>query len=510
MSNFHEITLRAFCLIASVAGVGCGGATEPEPAPAPEPPEGEVEVAKQGFQDPTFQDPEAWTATGGALVDPQAEGHDSPGAGVFSPTAICKNSALSQTVQWPPSSPKKTAKVTIWAKRTPLELDLTQSLGMHVGGIWQWVGSITEDWSETSVCLGEAGTGRPVSMGFGPFLQPSACSGSASDIPAVQIDDVSITNTTPEECTPPGTVRNGDFASDAGWALVKDGTGSTAEISDGELTLEIAAPDGVAQATGQLSVPTSRTQRGSALQLTYFGTLDDRMRILLEPGSFPVSSIPGTGSTVTTKICMPLWAQGGTYPLVVRFAGLDAGGIAPHRFVLDDFELVGTAACPDTYIIDGGFEFVTLPDFASQWTLGRSGDATVTNLDDPSEARSGAGSMRMQIKSTCTSASATTTVEAPPTSSMPGWGPAVSVWYRYPSAQGTTASIVTLEGSTELPAVSGYTEQTVCLNGLAPGRPQAVELRLQASGGACDTNIDPEAVWFDDVTVNISALCPPD
>jgi len=361
--------------------------------------------------------------------------------------------------------------------------------------------------TEIDVCLGERAYGTGVDLSFSSAYQDSQsifCSDTAFEL---YIDHASIEPST--TCPAAGTVLNGNFEATGGWtaqgmASVKPNVGVGGSTA-GQLVQMVSGD--YAFLSGTMSSPYQSLPQ-AALTFTYNGTNGLTMNAMIgSQGAVDTATVTGTSTFETATICVPEWAKG--IPNVLSFElanpGPTTGG---SNFVVDNITFSTDTRCPMVAnIIDGGFERT---DPGSGWAIySDNAEYGYTEYTTASaNVHGGTQALDISLDGPCAYPSAETTVTIPdPVGTA---GPAVKFWYKTdPYANGAEFSAYVGEQSVSLPAVSVWTQQTLCLDPWQPGRGANLELQGSNSvGGTCATYFNAVNGYFDDVTVTTDATCP--
>lgn len=152
--------------------------------------------------DPSFMNPAAWTATGGAHVDPAAMGSTDLGVGVI--TIDDGTLAQSVCVAAPPSD-RGLALIVEAVVDKDGEPRVRTAVGSEVRTENNW----SQAFSTLTQCLGE--------VTYNTTANVQLAGVNIKDVDAVRFDDLRIAQVSTATCPAVGTVLSGDFENAAAW-----------------------------------------------------------------------------------------------------------------------------------------------------------------------------------------------------------------------------------------------------------------------------------------------------
>jgi len=349
------------------------------------------------LDDPGFQDQNAWTRSGGEVLQFEDDVLVDRGYARIERSAACNAGAVSQTVQMPS-----------YEVGEPLVAEVTyraQGLyGLALGFNRAWTQlPVTPDFAWLTeperVCLGEAAYGGAVTVQLSaPEQHPSCFDDPEGEI---NVDRLDIVPAEPGECPAPGKVLNGTGeVGGGGWqfettaeavADVAEGVGR--EASPG-VQLVVGASVGAAAWT-KLSIPSSESLPSPALRFWWRGTTGQPFGFRIgrysgiRDDALPLDDVYGNGSEVNYLYCLPPWTHGNVVDLIFKNFGdnlLDDSS----EFAVDDVEIVSEARCgTSTDLLDPGFD--AGQPIRIMGVTNFTPDQAVTLRTEPSLSRTGEG-----------------------------------------------------------------------------------------------------------------------
>ena len=480
--------------------------------------------------DGRFQTTTAWTTTGSCAINVTGPGHMDTGEGEIPPVSTCDLDSISQTFTLPSETDCRAARLEVWLNVMSFVGGMGTAFAVDVNGNYHhFPGGMITTWTEVSNCLGEAAHTGSMTMTMSAAYPPMECDSSPSFAQGLRVDNARIEYDT--GCPLIGTAVNGDL---------EEGTGFGWETSS--LLGGIAEADAPAAGVGgsyaahlhiergcelaamsvPLSIPTTTTMTSPAL--SYQGKLTPGETVELAIGDIPAIILEGgTGSFVEQRVCLPRHMSGAVYPVEWSAQYWGACGLAagPLDFYVDNVRLVDDSTCLNASgMLDPGFETSITDATRYGWILeenaGSWGGAVVAEVhSDATNARTGTGVAYLSVDQRCDSATLKQAIEIPaPTTSE---GPAVKLWYRYPSPsvsilQATVFPFQEYSGrriaDTTLSGTSTFTQGILCLPPALAGRPAVIVISLHSYGTCADFFTAAESVWLDDFEVTTDSTCP--
>lgn len=477
-------------------------------------------------KDGAFQTTTEWAVSGSALVDTTAPGHDESGEGQFPEDAVCALDEISQNITMPAIEDCGPARLAVWASSLP-PFGMAEPLAGNVNGNWLLlVDWITMEWVEDSTCLGEAAYGDSYDLIFSPAFRPRTCDSVPPFADGIRIDNVSIE--LDSTCPDVGEIINGNLESGDGfgWDTYSWG-GATAEADaagvgvGGSYGARISCDVGCSEASmaAPMSVPMPATMADPALSfqanLSAGESAEFKIRNVLQ------MNLAGTGAFEEVRMCLPHYMAGAAYDLYfyVDCWGTCGAPMPPRTLVTDDFTVIDDSTCLfSSGMLDPGFEMSVMDSLRYGWVLEVNetsfGGNPVAEIDtNPADAHSGSASLHLSIDQHCDSAHAKQSVEIPQPSGANG--PAVVLWYKYPSPSDSILDIAvsaftTWERIAERSASgsNAYTREVLCLPQNMAGRPALLEINLNSFGSCAVFFPSPEEAWLDDLEVTTDPSCP--
>ncbi|WP_437996633.1 hypothetical protein WMF26_37375 [Sorangium sp. So ce185] len=479
--------------------------------------EGEC-VWQGGPQDPSFQSADTWSATGAALVRPEAEGNGNPGAGVIGRGAVCQMAGFSQQLTMPDLACAEPLLLTFAAHvACDAGMDCIGPPGVGVrinGGFTNLDLMPSSSFAPQRVCLGERAYGGQIELLLGPSRRSPQCDEEAGQGYILAFDDVAIRPDEMSDCPLPGQVLNGDFeAGDAGWTAKPEN--GVSEVASG---LGQGGGKGGRIGTthfcqypsleGTVSAPLpSPALPNPALRIWSQGSPGAVVNVTLS--THQLTALTGTGEAQVSHVCLPRWALGMAHRLAFAYRNRSSQPCTDENqrdFAVDDLAFVSDDRCPgDAPLFDPGFENAGAgASLSPAWVL---------NADDPSRgsarlavdaaaAHSGEVSLSLSVKKPCREPSASTVFTVPEPDGAAG--PALKFWYRTSDLRAATASS---SPGAALPASERWKQRTICLDPRTAGRPQHLSFKLGASG-VCNEPLGQETLHVDDVEATTDPSCP--
>jgi len=454
---------------------------------------------------PGFDDAVPWTTSGGAVLDPGADGFDDPGVVTWvDENALCDGSSVSQTFTMPP-----------YAAAEPLALELTYN-GEEDFLFFdeaEAMVAINEKWtrypgngafSTTTTCLGESAFGGDVEFRVEGLTRscPSNLQLIVDRLEVVTAANAGL------DCPDPGVVRDGDFDGDgtawemSGDATVEDGIGQNGSRA-GRLQTQTLCSS--ASLEGLASWPLQSSVANPALRFFWSGTTG---RVLdVSVGEFALASFTASGTTSTSTVCLPPSSQGlaQRVSLGIPFTGGSCAAPDVRDFIVDTLEVVSAPDCgDDPYLVDGDFELALTGTVSSGWLL-LSNEPWGTVSIVTSDAQSGSASLQLASRQDCfgVSAQATFVVPKPDASG----GPALKYYFRVGNNPETETS--STPGNGALPeGGAAFAEETVCLDPADATKPQTLSFTISPGGGLCADTFPEEQALIDNVRVTTDPACP--
>ena len=452
-------------------------------------------VFRGGLRDPGFQNkPQAWTATGGAVVRPDDVAPIDPGIADFSGAVSCNVAAsVRQTFPMP-----AVADAEPFALRMTGLQDFDSALVAFVAGAEVTPLFFPPPYTTFRSCLGERAYGRDVELSFRPDGF-----GTCTISTTIRLDRVEIA---PDAtCSIPGKVRNGDFEGAGGW--VSAGTGSAVaevatNIGNGQSRggrLATSTTCDLAILRGAAAPPLTSMDR-PAIAFTYRGTTATKMLVGLV--GFTVGEVRGTNTFEAARLCVPEYARGMSGDL--DFALMSESPVAPcnaqqREFVVDDVHFESDPSCPSSaFVIDGGFERTGV---ASAWQY-RTRESSLAYTDSIG-ARSGNAKLYLRSNASCGEAIAKQPMSVP-TPAPGGPGPAIRFFYK---RSGTGIVQYTASFAPPLAVAAVWTETKYCIPPEWHGRRIDLAFSGRSPTGSCGTAHAPETLEVDDVEILPDPSC---
>jgi len=472
----------------------------------------------------------AWTAVGGAVLDPTATGGVDPGEARFSPDALCALARIEQTVDMPAFAAAEPLVLELAYKDEryyrplpPPAIDVDQvPMGVSFGGGWSPLPFFPDPgFHELRICVpeggyaprGTAGPGAPVTFAIGPYQQPEACPSSLIDNFAV--DHAALVPARPGECgTRPGEGVNWDAEGTGGWTF--DVTGSSSgDFAEGlgvggsrAARLRLAHRCDRAEMTATIDVP-----RVDNPVLELFVGVGARGNATISFAELFMTSVfearSAAAQTRTLRMCLPPSLRGQTMSLAFRVDG--GGGSCDDamnlQMFVDDLHVVDEPACATSErFTSPGFEQGS-PPWGAFGLVSEFGSSGVTVRSAPGEAHGGTHYLQLESYGRCSSAGY---ILRPTVPASTGGGPALRLFAKVGSNPDAVTTLATLGSEPQILAEGvGYQRYTVCLDPRYAGRPQPVYLRHGGGSGACnDLDYVQQDAQIDDLEVTADPACP--
>lgn len=454
-----------------------------------------------------FEDMSAWTVQG-ALLNPGGAGSSEPGEVFFTTDAVCNLGSVSQTVRMP-SIEQGEPLVAEIVYRSAGGGEGGDLIGpaFAINGAWTMLPAAS-DWKTERRCLSNSGYGGDVTFEVSVADKAYSCPSNTST--TLSVDRFAVVPAMPDECPPPGTVRNGTFEDETGWSFSNSSIGAQAGIVEGAgesgsraAQIQLTKNCTSASMSGKIVIPTPDVTPAPALQIWWKGAQGTPTTLRL--GGRPLTTLHGTGSEQTTTFCLPPWTYGADWDIT---ASLSSGGtcadVLDYTFAMDNLRITSTPAC--SLENQQGFESAPLPLLGT--TIPRDGASEA--LDDASLALTGSGVLHLHVPGPCTSASYEGWVPTP--ASEGNNGPAVKLWYNVPTHAAANASysaggLLRAVSGGSFPEGGGWAQQVICLDPDFAGRLSRVSVSLNG-GGACTVNSGAADAYFDDVEIGTDVSCP--
>ncbi|WP_437808862.1 hypothetical protein [Sorangium sp. So ce1078] len=475
-------------------------------------------VWQGGPLDPSFQSADTWSATGAALVRPEAEGNGNPGAGVIGRDAVCQMAGFSQQLRMPDLACAEPLLLTFAAH---IACDATMDclgppgVGVRINGGFSNLDLMpSSSFSPQRVCLGERAYGGPIELLLGPSRRSPLCDEATGQGYTLTFDDVAIRPDEMSECPLPGQVLNGDFeGGDAGWTATSENGVSEIRSGLGQgggkgghigTTLFCQYP----ALEGTVSAPLpSAALPYPALRIWSQGSPGAVVNVTLS--THQLTALTGSGEAQVSHVCLPRWALGMAHRLAFAYRNRSSQACTDENkrdFAVDDIAFVSDVRCPgDTPLFDPGFENAGAgATLSPTWVLNTDDPArgTARLAVDAAAAHSGDVSLSLSVQKPCREPSASTVFTVPEPEATAG--PALKFWYRTSHLRAATASSTP---GASLPASESWTQQTICLDPRTAGRPQHLSFKIGASG-VCDEPLGDETLHVDDVEATTDPSCP--
>ncbi|XXX74238.1 hypothetical protein WMF30_42000 [Sorangium sp. So ce134] len=475
-------------------------------------------VWQGGPLDPSFQSADTWSATGAALVRPEAEGNGNPGAGIIGRDAVCQMAGFSQRLTMPDLECAEPLLLTFAAHiACDAGLDCVGPPGVGVrinGGFSDLELMPSSSFAPQRVCLGERAYGGPIELLLGPSRRSPQCDEEAGQGYTLAFDDVAIRPDGTSECPLPGQALNGDFeAGGAGWTATPDN--GVSEVRSG--LGQGGGKGGYIGTThfcqypsleGTVSAPLpSAALPNPALRIWSQGSPGAVVDVTLS--THQLTALTGTGEPQVSHVCLPRWALGMAHRLAFAYRNRNSQACTDENkrdFAVDELAFVSDDRCPgDAPLFDPGFENASAgASLSPAWVLKTDDPArgAARLAVDASAAHSGVVSLSLSVQKPCREPSASTVFTVPEPEGAAG--PALKFWYRTSDLRAATAT--STPGDT-LAASERWTQRTICLDPRTAGRPQHLSFKIGASG-VCDEPLGRETLHVDDVEATTDPSCP--
>ena len=309
------------------------------------------------------------------------------------------------------------------------------------------------------------------------------------------------------------TIPNGDFADGAtDWTL---GDGASVDATagpDGSAALVLASNDDCtsARASTPLDLSSVREPKGLAVAFTY--RLDSPFDATVRLGDNALGSIPPVSAFTPAVACIGGWQGGAIADLAFEWRGPYAECDAlSTRLVVDDITVVEDARCLAP--VEGTFEpSPGPPALLSPFELITDHPtASVTIVQDASEAHTGEHAVRIDLTGHCGIASVQVFELLAP-DVLTGPRPGVRFWARG-AFDATSASAIGIAsdggfGITSIGTSAAWRSYDICLTGTSAGATVDVGISLFGTDVCSDAEFPAETLWIDDVTFVDDATCP--
>ncbi|WP_437675781.1 hypothetical protein [Sorangium sp. So ce131] len=473
-----------------------------------------------GLLDASMQSPSAWKATGGARIDPGAEGDGNAGAGVVGPDAVCALDGIYQSFTMPDAACAVPFQLTFSTRlscNAPTGCFSPPALGVRVNGGYSYDGLwLNARWTPTRICLGPRAHGGLTELFLGPSHVPIHCPARDEEGSSftLEFDNIAIRPAPADECALPGEVLNGDFErGSSGWtatpargfAEIKPGAGREGGYG-GRLATTQTCQD--PELTGMMSLPMPDTVPDPALRVWGRGSRGAMLRLTMD--KYAIARLDGAGDERLYHVCLPRWAHGMAYRLSFKFLEDGEGSCTEEKrrdFSVDDLSFVSDARCPSgADLFDPGFENTRADArLASTWILSEAdaAEGSAALLVDAAAAHRGEVSLALSTRARCGSPSFAYTFFTVP-QPRGASGPALKFWYR---TGALSAAVASSDPGGPLPPSPAWAQRTVCLDPLNAGRAQRIRFAIEAPS-PCDVPINEEALRVDDVEATTDPACP--
>lgn len=477
-----------------------------------------------------FRTTSAWTTTGSTAINTSASGHLDAGEAEIPPAATCDLDSISQTFTLPTETDCRGAQLDLWLNVMSSVGGMGTTFATEINGNYHhFEAGFISGWTNVLICLGEGAHTGAMTMTMGAAYPPTECDSSPSYAQGLRVDNARIEYD--PACPLTGTAVNADLEEGSGFGWETSALlGGIAEADapaagiGGSYAAHLHIERGCEQASMSvpLSIPTTTTMSSPAL--SYQGKLTPGEEVKIAIGDIPPITLSGgTGAYVEQRVCLPHHMSGAVYPVEWSAQYTGACGVAagPLDFYVDNVTLIDDSTCMSASgLLDPGFETSVTDDTRYGWILeenaGSWGGTVIAEVrSDATNAHSGTGVAYLSVDQRCDSATLKHYIEIPsPTTSA---GPAIKLWYRYPSPvtsimQATVFPFHEYSGrriaDATLSGTSTYTQSTLCLPPSLAGRPAVVVISLHSYGTCADYFTAPEDVWLDDFEVTTDSTCP--
>ncbi|MFB6263495.1 MAG: calcium-binding EGF-like domain-containing protein [Bradymonadaceae bacterium] len=481
-----------------------------------------------GPDDPGFQKQPGsspWSVQNGAELKPGASGKSNPGEAQIPAKAACRRGRVVQSFPMPSYSSAEPLALKFQTRIRNCQSISCQQLKVYIGidGGWTKIRRVPSRWQEHSVCLGAGSYGGSKKLtvrSSSERLSPRVCGQTK---PRLAFDNVRVVPASSSNCPAPGAIPNGDFSSgDKHWNIDKGANWSQASVvasagkSRSKGALLQVSRCGNAEFSRPLSIPAATGSKAPAL--VFDAAINSNSHPSVSLGVLE-KELEGNGQFRRHRICLPDWVRGTSKQLKFTLA---EGGVCGNDNFLARFDNVSISqmqGCSSgkTALLFGGFEDVRKSSVDSPWTVNKDDEHSGRIVDDPNQARSGRGVLKLETNQPCSSSRGSTVATLPePKGSK---GPAAVFWYRTADFKGgqhgaTFRPVARNQQSNkarfdaDLSQSSRWTKATKCLPPGQAGIPRALRFELTGGGGLCQKTISPGKVWVDDVKLTRKSACP--
>ncbi len=453
---------------------------------------------------PGFDDAAPWTTTGGASLDPTAQGSDDPGEVRWPGNSICDGSSVFQTFTMAPADRVEPLAFEITYRGENLVFEARPQVGINE--FWSRFPR-RDEFSTQAVCLGEAGYGGDIEFRIDATSNFCPASDAQDELivdrfEIVRAQDVGL------ECPDPGFALDGDFEGDGtAWSAIGDASVVDGIGQDGTrgAQLRTATVCSTAAFSGTVSLPLPSTLPSQALRFYWGGTAGRALQVFVADG-FVAELVAGgpSGSASTSTVCLPPHTRGLarslTFSLPVTLGMCGSPDV--RDFVVDSVQVTLEPACgDDPYVLDGDFELggSALP---TSWRFSGVGERGSVGIAD-GVAQSGNASLRFTAQQQGAFVSARTTVVVPKPDST--GGPAIKYFYQLGNNPETTLESRPGNGPLD-ENTSGFVEETVCLDAELATQPLELTFTMQRSGPP-GVPFPEEQGFIDNVRLTTDASC---
>ena len=446
-----------------------------------------------GVTDHSFSDPTQWSLQASSL-DPEFFG-DGDGAVTFRSFGICGEAEAAQPIGMPAYTDAEPFAIVVNAVSNSgggfEDCDATPAL--RLGDALQPLDFTSGTSISARVCAGLAAYGDELDFALVADANTAgACLSGSTACDPVTIDDVSFVVAEPDECPTPGVVTNGSFSmGSTAWEV----SGGASAIAGGQLSLRYTNLCQTLRASTRLSFPDEATMPNAALTFSLGGAAAESVLVRLDRAAWV--QLEPTTPAEEVRLCVPPWMRGTVRSLefFASRSGLCATEITDH-YDFDDFRFTSDPACADD--VDGGFE-----DGEGWNILPSAGTISSRVLSSPSDAHSGERVYYFANSGTNSfSWSVGRLIQVPRADD--GGVPMIRFWARNPASNPSYIVTHSAGGPDQFVPGSAWEQFTICPDPSLQG--QELDFRLRFFRGDNVTN--GQALYIDDVTVEVAAQCP--
>lgn len=388
----------------------------------------------------------------------------------------------------------------------------TGRLEHGIAGAWNATPFAYSRFEHARTCLGEKAYASATSLGLGeprPFTatvdEDGQCFPQDETFSIAALD---IVPALPDECSPVGTIVNGDAEGSGGWTFQPPPAGCIAGYVEGVglngsrgIRLFAQHRCDVAEATTQVSIPMDPTK--SPVLALYHSEAGNKVNISVDGHRLLVT----TNTNQVEKFCLPAYMRGGSYLLAAYAYDASSGAcndVTNDDLVIDNVALSDDPACATT-------EALTDPGFESQLGLiGATADSAYSGASarvvTDANAHGGTHDLQLSVSSNCSFANYEVPVVIPAPDAT--GGPALTFWYRAP---GTMSQFYgqSYKGTFTPVRDAAWHPGVVCLDPRRARQPATTTFGQHLSiVGTCGTFQGSETTALDDFAVTTSAACP--